>query len=390
MLLYSIGCLNADVFFFCFYSNLHRCRGFALEQMNLLDDVTFKRMFRVDRVVFDILKSRIHPHFQNINISRAMNSSGSPISIITRLGVTLRWLAGGSYLDLCFAWGISSSTFYHENGVLWPTIQALDQAFPMGFPFGDESRLEELADGFRVHSGGILDGCVMAIDGFGVATRAPYKSEVDGAKDYRFRKSGFAIVVLGGVDVKGKFLCASCDHSGSTNDIIAWQDSNLYDALEIQRLLPERFFFIGDEAFTCTHQFLSPWPGRGLDTAKDAFNYWLSHSRQAVERAWGMVTQRWGIFWRIFRFALDRWPLVVMVCMKLHNICLDNLVEVPSQRFLEDVREGDKWNVQDNERPNDVELRGRASGDRRRQITATIESQGIIRPLHASMNSRAC
>jgi hypothetical protein len=260
----------------------------------------------------------------------------------------------------------------------------------MGFPFGDESRLEELADGFRVHSGGILDGCVMAIDGFGVATRAPYKSEVDGAKDYRFRKSGFAIVVLGGVDVKGKFLCASCDHSGSTNDIIAWQDSNLYDALEIQRLLPERFFFIGDEAFTCTHQFLSPWPGRGLDTAKDAFNYWLSHSRQAVERAWGMVMQRWGIFWRIFRFALDRWPLVVMVCMKLHNICLDNLVEVPSQRFLDDVREGDEWNVQDNERPNDVELRGRASGDRRRQITATIESQGIIRPLHASMNSRAC
>jgi len=76
--------------------------------------------------------------------------------------------------------------------------------------------------------------------------------------------------------------------------------------------------------------------------------------------------------------------------MKLHNICLDNLVEVPSQRFLEDVREGDEWNVQDNERPNDVELRGRASGDRRRQITATIESQGIIRPLHASMNSRAC
>jgi hypothetical protein len=34
--------------------------------------------------------------------------------------------------------------------------------------------------------------------------------------------------VLGGVDVNGRFLCASCDHSGSTNDIIAWNDSNLY------------------------------------------------------------------------------------------------------------------------------------------------------------------
>jgi hypothetical protein len=172
------------------------------------------------------------------------------------------------------------------------------------------------------------------------------------------------------------------------NDIIAWQDSNLYEALEVWKWLPEQFFFIGDEAFTCTRQMLSPWPGRGLDPWKDAFNYWLSHSRQAVERGWGMVTQCWGIFWCIFRFALDHWSLVVMVCMKLHNIGVDHLVAVPDQRFLEDVREGDEWIVQDNEQPNDAELRGRAAGDRRRVIMANEEAQGIIRPLHTSGNSR--
>jgi hypothetical protein len=47
--------------------------------------------------------------------------------------------------------GISSSTFYHENGMLWPTMEALDKAFPMGFSFGDEVSLKELAEGFRVH-----------------------------------------------------------------------------------------------------------------------------------------------------------------------------------------------------------------------------------------------
>jgi hypothetical protein len=102
-----------------------------------------------------------------------------------------------------------------------------------------------------------------------------------------------------------------------------------------------------------------------------------------------MATQRWGIFWRIFRFSFDHWSLVVLVCLKLHNLCLDNLVEVPMQRFLEDVREGDEWIVQDNEQPNDGELRGRASGDRRREITQNIERLGIIRPVHASMNSRS-
>ncbi len=58
--------------------------------------------------------------------------------------------------------------------------------FSFRFPFGDEARLDELAEGFCVHSGGILDGCVLAMDGFGVATRAPFKSEVEAPKDYRF------------------------------------------------------------------------------------------------------------------------------------------------------------------------------------------------------------
>jgi len=101
-------------------------------------------------------------------------------------------------------------------------------------------------------------------------------------------------------------------------------------ALEERQLLPDKYYLIGDEAFLCTQQFLSPWPGRGLDAFKDAFNYWLSHSRQAVERAWGMVTQRWGIFWRKFRFSFIWWSLVILVCMKLHNICLDHTLQLPS------------------------------------------------------------
>jgi hypothetical protein len=36
-------------------------------------------------------------------------------------------------------------------------------------------KLQQLSDCF--HSSGMLDGCVMAIDGFGVATRQPFESE---------------------------------------------------------------------------------------------------------------------------------------------------------------------------------------------------------------------
>jgi len=43
---------------------------------------------------------------------------------------------------------------------------------------------------------------------------------------------------------------------------------DLFAAMEIDKKLPLNYFFIGDEAFTNMNQFLSPWPGRGLDRYK--------------------------------------------------------------------------------------------------------------------------
>ena len=101
-----------------------------------------------------------------------------------------------------------------------------------------------------------------------------------------------------------------------------------------------------------------------------------------------MLTQRWGIFWRIFTFSFHHWSLVVMACMKLHNLCIDRNVAVPLQRFVEDHRDGDEWMVLDNAQDDDVFLRGRASGDRRRLITNKLETLGVVRPIHAESNSQ--
>ena len=74
--------------------------------------------------------------------------------------------------------------------------------------------------------------------------------------------------------------------------------------------------------------------------------------------------------------------------MKLHNLCVDVGCTVLSLRFTEDVRDEDEWAVHDNAREDDVLHRERALGDRRREITAKLEHLGIVRPPHASMNSR--
>ncbi len=127
----------------------------------------------------------------------------------------------------------------------------------------DNERLEQLAEDLRNHSGGVMDGCILALDGLGVIAHCPFKDDMERQRDYHFHKGCFAIVALAGFDVDGRFICATTHHSG--NNIVAWNDSELHYFLEVMQGLPSKYFFIGDEAFTDTQQFLSPWPGKGLN-----------------------------------------------------------------------------------------------------------------------------
>jgi len=85
-----------------------------------------------------------------------------------------------------------------------------------------------------------MNGLVTVIDGLAVRVRHPYKSESEKPRDYCYRKGGFAVIVMAGADVNGRFTFASCKHSGSTNDCIAWETTALCDAL-VSGSLDERY-----------------------------------------------------------------------------------------------------------------------------------------------------
>jgi hypothetical protein len=125
--------------------------------------------------------------------------------------------------------------------------------------------------------------------------------------------------------------------------------------------------------FTNTQQFLSPWPGRGLDHIKDSFNYWLSHSCQCVEHGFGIMTKCLCIFWHLFNFSFHCWSTAVIVSMKMHNLCLDRNLGIPVHHFTEDGRDSNEWVVYDNYRDDDILLWGHARGDCRRDITSKLE-----------------
>jgi hypothetical protein len=226
----------------------------------------------------------------------------------------------------------------------------------------------------------------------------PYRFEVDDILAYRNRHGCWGTVVLAGCDARCRFTMFSCKNSGSTNDVVAWELSNMHQLIEIERRLPPQFFLIGDEAFICSNQLLVPYSGRGLGIWKDSFNFHLSVMRQCIERAFAILTQRWGILWRNIRVEFNRWSVLLTALAKLHNFCIDKNIPLNRNRFFEDEEFDDEaiiiLNDNDNQMERDMarnELPNNhiAYSNRRANFTRDLEDKGVRRPKHALMNSRA-
>lgn len=145
---------------------------------------------------------------------------------------TLRYLAGGSYWDICFGFKVGFGSFFHDSkyGVIWPIMEALDKAYKIGLDAENREEMEKLAEEFAAidpRSQSVFSGTVMAIDGWVMQTRKPYDDETTNVKSYRNRKGMWGLVVLAGCDARTRFTLWNVNNTGSNNDISAWNNSAL-------------------------------------------------------------------------------------------------------------------------------------------------------------------
>jgi hypothetical protein len=110
-------------------------------------------------------------------------------------------------LDICFAFGIGTGTFFKEDGILWGTMDAINLALDIGFPLNDATKLEEISEGFSRMCGGRMKGCVMAMDGWVMKTRCPTRKEVSNQLCFRNRKGVWGMVVLLAATINVALLC---------------------------------------------------------------------------------------------------------------------------------------------------------------------------------------
>ena len=96
---------------------------------------------------------------------------------------TIRWLAGGSYLDIMDIAGISQASFYR---VIWKTIIAIVQCpelslqWPM-FPVQVQDNIGGFAS---ISFNQAINNCVGVVDGYLARIRVPSKREVGNVRSF--------------------------------------------------------------------------------------------------------------------------------------------------------------------------------------------------------------
>eukprot|EP00808_Paulinella_micropora_P019496 g59448.t1 len=133
------------------------------------------------------------------------------------------------------------------------------------------------------------------------------------------RKGYFGInAQLAGPDLRFRWADVRC--AGLTHDQLAYTVSGLDDML---KRLPLKHYLVGDNGYIPHEYLLVPYKGkfiRRIDPYKDSFNFHLSQLRIHVERAFGMLTARWGILWKPITTSFAGTLAILTSCFRLHNV----------------------------------------------------------------------
>ena len=306
-----------------------------------LGPIYFRRAYRMSYESFWQLHDLLSPAMKDVasSVRRYIpkrHSYKSPpvpngnISTSVRLGIALRYFAGGSPYDIMVKYGVSHSSMFES---VWIVVEAVNatKSFDISYPSGhDEQR--SIALGFKNASKVKFDCCAGAIDGILIWMHKPSLKEAQkaGVGQKKFlcgRKNKFGLNCQAVSDVRGKILDISITYGGSSSDCLAFEASDLHKRLE-NGLLASGLVLFGDNAYLNSNFMATPYPnvaGVEKERSKDNYNFYHSQLRIRIECAFGILVQRWGILRMAMPKGLSIPKIIALVnaVAKLHNFCID-------------------------------------------------------------------
>jgi DDE superfamily endonuclease len=286
----------------------------------------FKRLLRMNESSFNKLLSYI---YNDLEVNSVMSGlRGGAILPEFRLYITLRYLAGGSYLDIKLYTGISTSSFYH---IIWETISVIINCpqLSINFPSTIE-QVYEAAEGFQsISSNDAIINCVTVVDGYHLKIKTPAKSAIANTRScFSGHYQSYGLNVQAACDHQCRFLCIGVAGPGNMGDRDAVNEIALGRLIES---LPGKFCAIGDCAYTATEHLVPIFRG---DLARleihDNFNFFASQLRIRIEMAFGLMVQKWCILQKPLLIKVENIKWLVIAVGMLHNFCIN-------ERLLDDT-----------------------------------------------------
>ena len=242
-----------------------------------------------------------------------------------RLAITLRFLAGASYIDIQDVWGCPVADPKKIYRIIYGIVDIVNIVLQLpGVPFDNKEEAVKVSQSFSRLTQNKFVGAIGAIDGFLLALHDP-KSAVKDSAHYYSRKGFFALNLQVVCDGHRRVLWASCNSPGATHDSRAFERSDLFASCSQSDMMREwGFFLVGDSAYVSAPWMVTPFSAAVPNTVEDAFNYCQSRTRISIECTFGELTQRWGFLWRPSRLKLHRTVAVVNALFRLHNLCVED------------------------------------------------------------------
>ena len=311
-----------------------------------------KRYFRMSESSFwqlhGIVQAEIAVEVENTTVDAAHRKrQESPrktapnglISTSVRLAAALRYFAGGSPLDIALVFGICYKDVMKS---VWAVVNAINKTpeFAILYPECPDEQ-SKIAEGFKRRSTAGFDTCAGAIDGMLVWTHRPSavdlrRMKLKPRKFYCGRKKKFGLNLQAVCDAERRFLDICCMHPGATSDYLTFKTSSLFHKLETDGFLKPGLTLFGDNAYVSNRYMVTPFKAV-TSGPKDAYNFYQSQTRIAIECAFGMLVQRWGILRKAMpaNVTLPKTAAIVAALCRLHNYCIEeHLPEMSAQDEL--------------------------------------------------------
>lgn len=127
----------------------------------------------------------------------------------------------------------------------------------------------------------------------------------------------------------------TCDHRLLFTHCYAGEVGSLHDANVLRRsevwtymnerteeMFPNDVHLLGDKAYPCTPQLMTPYKDNNLTNPQRRFNHLHSVARSTIERTFGLLKKRWRILKFMDVKCIEWIPKYIIACCVLHNICI--------------------------------------------------------------------